>query len=85
MECYENFKVRCDNEEAIRIQDQVTISVMQQVHKCYCEAYKGHMKTSNEILWLQHCALTSVYMLGFLSGSRAIRERLKAKNGTKCN
>lgn len=85
MECYENFKVRCDNEETIRIQGQVPISVMKQAYECYMEAYKDHMKTSNEVLWLQHCALTSVYMLGFLSGSRAIRERQKAKNGTKCN
>lgn len=80
MEFYENFKPRCSVEEAHCIAGHATPEIGHVARECYINAYKEQsIKWSSDALWNQHCALASVYMLGFLSGSRAVRERKKCK------
>ena len=40
-------------------------------------------KYGNEPIWNQHCAFASVYMMGFLSGARAVRERKHLQQANK--
>lgn len=78
MEPYENFKPRCSITEANNIVEQTTPDIGWIALECYVNAYeKESHKYPNDTIWIQNYALASVYMLGFLSGSRAIRERKK--------
>ncbi len=76
MEFGENFEIRCNIEEAVRISDHLTFDVGMLAVDCYTDAF---YKAKGEILWKQRKGLDAVYMLGFISGARAIRERQKAK------
>lgn len=77
MNLYENFKPRCNITEANELAKQVPFNIPVAAYDCYCQAYIAC--ESNETVVKQNVALGSVYMLGFLSGSRAIRERRKQK------
>ena len=77
MEPYENFKPRCNIDEAINLSNELTPDIAHTIYDCYGDAYMKKMKNIKEVKWLQSCSLNSVYMLGFISGSRAVRERKK--------
>lgn len=77
MEFYENFHTRCTSQEAFNISGHLTIDINNELIECYVNAFKSIK--SNDVNWKMHCALDTVYMLGFISGARAIRERQKAK------
>lgn len=81
MDLYENFKTRGESKEAIEIFKHATIDIMQDSYDCYCEAYKA-CKEDSSYIWKQHSALSAVYLLGFISGARAIRERSRTKKKT---
>ena len=71
MECCKNFDIHCTYGEAINLAGHLPVSVMTMAYDCYCDAYKS-CKGNNE-KWKIHNALDAVYMLGFLSGARAVR------------
>lgn len=74
MNLYENFKPRCSIDEANRIGWRYTTCDIGPIaEECYCNAF--NKCTIQDNLFKQNTALISVYMLGFLSGSRAVRER----------
>lgn len=74
MELYENFKPRCSMETAYTIgYEQVSYNIVPIVRECYYNALS--QCNINEFEYKHNVALLSVYMLGFLSGARAIRER----------
>ncbi len=78
MEPYENFKPRCSIADAEKITGQATPEIGKIARECYIDTYqKESSKWKNDHIWNQHCALASVYMLGFISGARAVRERKK--------
>lgn len=80
MEPYENFRPRCSIKDADHIAGQATPEIGRIARECYVEAYENQsLKHKSDITWNQHCALASVYMLGFLSGARAVRERGKQR------
>lgn len=80
MDAYENFRPRYSIEEIEHIAGQATIEIGIIARECYTEAYKNQsLIHKSDITWNQHCALASVYMLGFLSGARAVRERKRKK------
>lgn len=76
MEYSENFGARCNIEEAVRISDYLTVDVSMFAVDCYTNAFYN---AKGETLWKQHRGLDAVYMLGFISGCRAIREKQKVK------
>lgn len=76
MEYGENFNTRCNIEEAVQISDYLTFDVGMLAVDCYTDAFYN---AKGETLWKQRKGLDAVYMLGFISGARAIRERQKAK------
>ncbi|MDE6412754.1 MAG: hypothetical protein K2K42_02480 [Eubacterium sp.] len=74
MELYENFKPRCSIEEAYTIgYEQVPYDIAPVVKKCYYDAFSKC--NCNDVLFRQNVALMNVYIFGFLSGARAVRER----------
>lgn len=74
MELYENFKPRCSIEESYTIgYEQASYDIALIAKECYYNAFSKC--NCNDVLFKQNVAHTSVYMLGFLSGARAIRER----------
>lgn len=76
MEPYESHRPRCSFEEAYRIMEQSTYEIEKIAYKCYENSYKtGFKKQPDDAIWNVNCAFASVYMLGFLSGARAVRER----------
>ena len=74
MEPYENFKPRCSIEESYTIgYEQAPYDIAPIAKECY---YNALSKCNiDEFKYKHNVALMSVYMLGFLSGARAIRER----------
>ena len=78
MDLYENFKTRCENKTAREISEQATIGVMHDAYNCYCDTYRA-CEPDDDTIWKQNKALAAVYMLGFISGARAIRERRSTK------
>ncbi len=76
MDYLENFKIRCTEDEAENVAAQVPGNVMKAAYECYCNAY---INTDEDLDEFSKCyiAFTNVYVLGFLSGSRAVRERKK--------
>lgn len=77
MEFSENFHTRCTKEEAFNISKHLTVDVNATIIECYVNAFEN--VNNDDINWKMHCALAAVYMLGFISGARAIRERQKEK------
>lgn len=78
VDLYENFKTRGEITEAMAICEHATIGVMHDSYNCYCKAYEA-CKRDDDRIWKQNKALSAVYMLGFISGARAVRERRSAK------
>mgnify|MGYP006992793164 CR=1 FL=1 len=76
MEYSENLHTRCNIEEAVRISDHLTFDVSMLAVDCYTDAFYS---VKGETFWKQRKGLDAVYMLGFISGCRAIRERQKVK------
>lgn len=75
MEPYENFRPRCSIADANRLVEQITPEIGFVSLNCYADAYKNC--EGKDIRWKQHTSMASVYMLGFISGARAVRERKK--------
>ena len=76
MEPHESHRPRCSIEEAYQVMEHSTYILGKIAYKCYEDSYNiGCQKYGNEPIWNQHCAFASVYMMGFLSGARAVRER----------
>lgn len=71
MEICKNFGTYCTIQEAINLVNYLPISIATTTYECYCDAYKSCK--GNDTLWKTHTALDAVYMLGFLSGARAVR------------
>lgn len=65
-----NFNTHCTIEEAIDISRFLTSDIMAIAYNCYCNAYKS---CQGETEWKIHSGLDAVYILGFISGSRAVR------------
>lgn len=76
MEYSENFDARCGIKEAVHLSDYLTVDVSMLATDCYANAFYN---AKGETLRKQHRGLDAVYMLGFISGCRAIRERQKVK------
>lgn len=76
----ENFDVRCDIKDAVHLSEHLTVDVSMIVADCYTDAFYN---AKGETLWKQYRGLDAVYMIGFISGCRAIRERQKAKRQAK--
>lgn len=73
MNIFENFKTRCTESEVKRLLGQAPLDVMQDVYSCYNNLYDNC--EGQDFIWKKYSAATGVYMFGFLSGCRAIRER----------
>ncbi|MDE6470132.1 MAG: hypothetical protein K2L19_03835 [Eubacterium sp.] len=83
MESGKNFKPHISAEDAINIcYKYATTGVMYDAYDCYCKAY-DQCKPDNDIIWKQHSGLAVVYIMGFISGSRAVRERKRNKTIAK--
>lgn len=72
MEYSENFDARCGIKEAVLLSEYLTVDVSMLATDCYTNAFYN---AKGETLWKQHKGVGAVYMLGFISGCRAIRER----------
>lgn len=81
MDLYENFKARCDNGEAIELASQSTIGTIIDAQNCYTKAMEAK-KSEKDRQWAHLTSLSSVYVLGFISGARAVRERSRTKKKT---
>ena len=74
MESHENFSCRCNIDEAIRLSDIATVDILERARLCYRDAYRSDC--SEDVQWRCSRSLLSVYIMGFLSGARAVRERI---------
>lgn len=75
MNAAENFEPHISASEAINICYKCsTISVMYDAYDCYRKAY-NQREESSDIIWKQHSGLAAVYVMGFISGCRAVRAR----------
>ena len=84
MEPYENFKPRYSIEDLDRIAGTLTPDIGMIARKCYIETYNNQeIKHKSDFLWNQCCAFANVYLLGFLSGARAVRERKHLQQAKK--
>ena len=84
MESYESHKPRCSIEEAYQVMEQSTYEIGKIAYKCYENSYKiGFQKHRTDAVWNVNCAFASVYMMGFLSGARAVRERKHLQQANK--
>lgn len=70
-----NFEPRCTPEEAAEISRLITLDIDAIVYSCYCNTCETVTEKEDDATWGIHSALDTVYMMGFLSGSRAIRKR----------
>ena len=90
MESHENFSCRCNIDEAIRLSDIATVDILERARLCYRDArseehtselqslcYRDAYRSdcSEDVQWRCSRSLLSVYIMGFLSGARAVRER----------
>ena len=75
MDFSKNLHIRCTNEEAIELAHRLTINEGLDITNCYFEAFDKLYKSGKNIQQYELCNI--IYTLGFLSGSRAIRERNK--------
>lgn len=76
----ENFKPHISADDAIKIcYKYSTIGVMYDAYDCYIKAYNQCKQDSNTI-WKQRSGLAAVYVMGFISGCRAARQKkIKSK------
>ena len=77
MDFSKNLHIRCTNEEAIELAHHLTLNEGLDITNCYFEAFDKLYKSGKNIQEYELCNI--IYTLGFLSGSRAIRERKKKK------
>lgn len=71
-------KIRCDYDEAIALSGYMTLDVMNASRELYKKAYES--TRGDDYIWKSATGLLAVYALGFLSGSRAIKEKRASKN-----
>lgn len=78
-----NFEAYITPEEAWRIsKNGATINKLFMVSDCYNKAYAEENKSSNDRLWCDAVALCTVYIMGYISGARAVRRK---NNITACS
>lgn len=82
MDSLENFKSRCTKDEAKKLVGQTPLEVMYDIYDLYNETYE---KTAGDPIWKKHSANAVVYMLGFISGCRAIKERKRSIKNVRKN
>lgn len=71
MDICKNFGTHCTVQEAIKLVKYAPVSVMKQAETCYYDAYKFF--ESDGWISANYNGLSAIYMLGFLSGARAVR------------
>ena len=80
MDAEKTFRVYAEPEEAARLCNYITLDPLcasKEAYKLGYELFGGDR--SMDVFYRQMRGLTCVYLLGFLSGSRAIRTRNKQK------
>lgn len=79
MNAAENFEPRISASEAFNIcYKYSTIGVMHNAYDCYRKAY-NQCEESSDSIWKQRIGLAAVYVMGFISGCRAVRARKHTK------
>ncbi len=82
MNCFENFKSRCTNDEVKKLLGQVPLEVLYETYDLYNKSFE---ECKGDFVWKKHSAAASVYMLGFISGCRAIKERKRSIKNVRKN
>ncbi len=79
MDARKNFMPRITYEEAVQISccycciDKVTVA-----YNCYCKAVEEISKYCKDIEVVNYCSHLAVYVMGYISGCRAIRDKKKS-------
>lgn len=73
MDCYENFKSRCSFSEVKKVYGQMPYETLMEAYNIYKKVRKERCEKPD---FNSVCAL---YIMGFLSGCRAMKERRKIK------
>ena len=71
-----NFDIKCSIEEAVNIAEHITVNIPMAAAACYSGVF-NKTKPENDKRWKHYRALSTVYMLGYISGCRAVREKQK--------
>jgi hypothetical protein len=69
-----SFDIRCTTEEASRIGGQMEITTIKLVCDTFTELKRDYIKTA-DFRWGNMEALSDIYLLGYISGVRAEREK----------
>lgn len=78
-----NFEAYITPEEALKINlFSATVGDMLMVKDCYNWAYAKECKKSSDTQWCNAVALCTVYIMGYISGARAVRRK---NNITDCS
>ena len=75
-----NFDIKCSIEEAVNITEHITVNIHMAAAACYSGVF-NKTKPENNKRWKHYRALSTVYMLGYISGCRAVREKQNNKRG----
>lgn len=82
MNSLENVKSRCTNDEVKKLLEQVPLEVLYDVYDLYNKTFE---ECEGDFTWKKYSAAASVYMLGFISGCRAIKERKRSIKNVRKN
>lgn len=75
MECGKNFEIRCSFEEAMKIAKYAEFSIGLSTTELFNTSFDKHIRSDNDMIYAKLCALSDIYILGFISGCRAIRSK----------
>lgn len=82
MNSLENFKSRCTNDEVKKLLGQVPLEVLYDVYNLYNKTFE---ECEGDVAWKKYSTAASIYMLGFISGCRAIKERKRSIKNVRKN
>ena len=75
-----NFDIKCSIEEAVNITEHITVNIPMAAAACYSGVF-NKTKPENNKRRKHYRALSTVYMLRYISGCRAVREKQNNKRG----
>lgn len=73
MDCYENFKSRCSFSEVKKVYGQMPYETLMEAYDIYKKVSKERCEKPD------FAGICALYIMGFLSGCRAMKERRKIK------
>ena len=70
-----NFEVICTPKEADKLKGECYIDIYPLIKDCYCNALQNELQKGSDRYAAELKALSSVFVMGYVSGVRAEREK----------